>query len=104
MNGKNTVVKANGQFLELKISNDEELIPEDLKEIIFEPFYRMSGVENQTGKGIGRALAHSLTDMHQGSLTLDTNDGTMNSFVLVLPILPVAPSKRIFSLFKFFNF
>jgi len=72
--------------LELSLKNDGNLIPTPLKDKIFEPFYRVSGAENQTGTGIGLALARSLTEMHQGSLTLDTSNGTMNSFVLKLPI------------------
>ncbi len=79
-------LKTDLHMLELNISNDGSLIPAHLKEKIFEPFYRVLGVENQTGTGIGLALARSLTEMHQGSLTLDTSNGTMNSFVLTLPI------------------
>jgi len=79
-------LKTDTQKLVLNISNDGDLIPSHLKEKIFEPFYRVSGSENQTGTGIGLALARSLTQMHQGTLTLDTSDGTMNNFVLTLPI------------------
>jgi ligand-binding sensor domain-containing protein/signal transduction histidine kinase/DNA-binding response OmpR family regulator len=76
----------NEDTLELKISNDGSLIPVHLKEKIFEPFYRVSGVENQTGTGIGLPLARSLTEIHHGSLVLDTGDGKMNSFLMILPI------------------
>tara|TARA_R110000744_G_scaffold374490_1_gene487324 strand:+ start:30089 stop:34036 length:3948 start_codon:yes stop_codon:yes gene_type:complete len=79
-------LKANESQLKLNLRNDGLLIPGHLKERIFEPFYRVSGNENQTGTGIGLALARSLTEMHNGSLTLNTSDGTMNSFVLQLPI------------------
>ena len=81
-------LKTDGTLLELSIKNDGNLIPAHLKERIFEPFYRVSGSdnENQMGTGIGLALARSLTDMHHGSLVLDTSDGAMNSFVLKLPV------------------
>ncbi|MFT4833097.1 MAG: signal transduction histidine kinase/ligand-binding sensor domain-containing protein [Psychroserpens sp.] len=80
------MIKSDENRLELNLKNDGNLIPAHLKDKIFEPFYRVSGAENQTGTGIGLALARSLTEMHQGSLTLDTSNGTMNSFVLTLPI------------------
>ncbi|MDO1512182.1 two-component regulator propeller domain-containing protein [Maribacter confluentis] len=79
-------LKSNESGLKLNLRNDGLLIPGHLKERIFEPFYRVSGNENQTGTGIGLALARSLTEMHNGSLNLNTSDGTMNSFVLQLPI------------------
>ena len=79
-------LNSNESELTLNLRNDGQLIPGHLKERIFEPFYRMSGTENQTGTGIGLALARSLTELHNGSLNLNTSDGTMNSFVLKLPI------------------
>ncbi|WP_209404994.1 hybrid sensor histidine kinase/response regulator transcription factor [Pseudozobellia sp. WGM2] len=74
------------ETIRLHIKNDGELIPNHLKEKIFEPFYRISDSSNQTGTGIGLALARSLSEMHQGSLTIDTSDGNMNSFVLTVPV------------------
>lgn len=79
-------LKSDESGLMLNLRNDGQLIPGHLKERIFEPFYRVSGTENQTGTGIGLALARSLTEMHNGSLNLNTSDGTMNNFVLQLPI------------------
>lgn len=74
--------------IELTVKNDGQLIPVHLKDKIFEPFYRVPNTENQnqSGTGIGLSLAHSLTDLHNGSLKLDTTDSTLNSFVLKLPI------------------
>lgn len=74
------------ELLKISIANDGERIPEQLKEKIFEPFYRVSGSETKTGTGIGLALARSLAEMHRGKLALDTNISDMNCFVLSLPI------------------
>ena len=79
-------LKADDTLFELSIKNDGNLIDPHLKNKIFEPFYRVSGSENQTGTGIGLALARSLTEMHHGHLDLDTEDGTLNNFILKLPI------------------
>ncbi len=81
-------LEANEEFFELKVKNDGKLIPSHLQNKIFEPFYRVPGIENenQPGTGIGLSLAHSLTEMHNGSLKLDSSDGDLNVFVLRLPI------------------
>jgi len=76
------------EFFELRIKNDGDLIPAHLKNKIFEPFYRISGAENQSqpGTGIGLSLAYSLVELHHGTISLDTSDAQMNTFVLKFPI------------------
>ena len=76
----------NENSLEFIIKNDGNLIPKGLKSKIFEPFFRILGSENQTGTGIGLSLAHSLTELHNGTLKLQFLDDTMNTFVLQLPL------------------
>ncbi|WP_100844891.1 hybrid sensor histidine kinase/response regulator transcription factor [Flavobacterium sp. 5] len=72
--------------LEFIVKNDGNLIPKGLKSKIFEPFFRILGTENQTGTGIGLSLAHSLTELHNGTLKLRFLDENMNTFVLQLPL------------------
>ncbi len=72
--------------LEFIVKNDGNLIPKGLKSKIFEPFFRILGSETQTGTGIGLSLAHSLTELHNGTLKLQFVDDAMNTFVLRLPL------------------
>jgi len=72
--------------LEFIVKNDGNLIPKGLKSKIFEPFFRILGTGNQTGTGIGLSLAHSLTELHNGTLKLQFIDVNMNTFVLKLPL------------------
>lgn len=81
-----TLEKTQDNF-KLVIKNDGELIPVQLRNKIFEPFYRLPEAEHQTGTGIGLSLAHSLTELHKGTLTLDFSDSTMNCFILEIPLL-----------------
>jgi ligand-binding sensor domain-containing protein/signal transduction histidine kinase len=77
--------KAENSFTIL-VKNDGYLIPDDLKEKIFEPFYRIKETEIKKGTGIGLALARSLTLIHNGELHLEQPEDNMNVFSLTLPI------------------
>ncbi len=82
----NVSLETNGETLKLLVQNDGEIIPVHLSKKIFEPFFRVSGVENQNGTGIGLALAHSLTKLHNGSLEMEDKNSSLNTFALQLPI------------------
>ena len=68
------------------IQNDGYIIPYDLKEKIFEPFYRIKETDTQPGYGIGLSLSRSLAELHKGVLDLSKPENGMNVFVLTLPI------------------
>jgi len=70
-----------------EIKNDGDLIPFELRNKIFEPFYRLGETEMETGTGIGLAISKSLTELHNGSLTLKENHDGLNNFVLTLPLM-----------------
>jgi len=77
----------------IAISNDGYIIPPEMKEKIFEPFFRLKETEKQKGAGIGLALSRSLAAMHKGSLVLQSpgsgegrDGGGRNTFTLTIPI------------------
>jgi ligand-binding sensor domain-containing protein/signal transduction histidine kinase len=74
----------------IEVESDGSVIPEDMKEKIFEPFYRLKVTENKQGTGIGLALARSLAELHKGELYVKKGAGSSNVFVLSLPIKSVA--------------
>jgi signal transduction histidine kinase/ligand-binding sensor domain-containing protein len=69
----------------IEISNDGVIIPFQLKEKIFEPFYRINS-EGKQGSGIGLPLARALATLHDGTLELQANEKKLNIFLLTLPI------------------
>ena len=73
-------------YFTIAISNDGHLIPEDMKEKIFEPFFRLKETEMQKGTGIGLALSRSLATLHKGTLVLQTGSHQLNVFVLSIPV------------------
>jgi signal transduction histidine kinase len=68
------------------IRNDGFLIPYELKDKIFEPFFRVKETTTHKGTGIGLAIARSLTELHKGTLTLKEPENGMNIFILELYI------------------
>ncbi|MCW3111042.1 MAG: hybrid sensor histidine kinase/response regulator [Segetibacter sp.] len=70
----------------LEIENDGFLIPREMKNKVFEPFFRLKETAKQKGTGIGLALSRSLVQLHNGTLECKETDRDMNVFVLKLPI------------------
>lgn len=80
------ILKSDGENFQLILKNDGDIIPYQLKDKIFEPFFRLPEAEHKTGTGIGLSLAHSLTELHKGKLYLDFSHPKMNCFVLEVPL------------------
>ncbi|WP_343302904.1 two-component regulator propeller domain-containing protein [Chitinophaga niabensis] len=68
----------------LRVMNDGDIIPEEERESIFEPFYR-SGNTMAAGTGIGLSLAKSIALLHNSSLEYSV-EGGLNTFTLVMPL------------------
>ena len=71
--------------IRIRVNSDGKLIPKELGERIFEPFYQIDfDKPGKKGTGLGLSLARSLAELHNGRLFLDTNVRQYNSFVLEL--------------------
>jgi ligand-binding sensor domain-containing protein/signal transduction histidine kinase/DNA-binding response OmpR family regulator len=69
----------------IRVNNDGKLIPEEMSEKIFEPFFQIDfDKAGEKGTGLGLSLARSLAELHHGRLFLDTSERKYNSFVLEL--------------------
>jgi signal transduction histidine kinase len=62
-------------------------IPEDMRERIFERFVQVDKTisRNREGSGIGLSLVKSLVDMHEGSISLISEEGNGSEFIIELP-------------------
>ena len=84
-------LKTDDTQLFLTVANDGNIIPMDLREKIFEPFFHIDTAEHSTsGTGIGLALARSLAELHNGHLCMG-DEADMNVFVLTLPLVQDVP-------------
>lgn len=81
-------LSANYEAFYIDFINDGTPISPELKDKIFEPFYRIEKDGNKPGTGLGLPLARSLAEMHNGSLRVETfNDNPgMTMFRLTLPV------------------
>lgn len=70
----------------IEFKNDGFIIPNEMKEKIFEPFYRLKQTEKSAGTGIGLALSRSLAELHKGVLDLKQTEDKFNTFLLTIPI------------------
>ena len=86
---KDASIKNETSHFVLKISNDGNLIPGEIKEKIFQPFYQIgdeNGNKINSGTGLGLPLARSLAELHRGELYFDDSSVSLNIFVLKLPM------------------
>lgn len=66
--------------------NDGTPIPVEMREKIFEPFYRIKETDHKPGTGLGLPLARSLAEMHHGTLQLINLPETQALFRVTLPL------------------
>jgi len=84
------VLELTGNYFCIRVISDGNLIPEEMKEKIFEPFFQINDenkAQVQSGTGLGLPLSRSLAELHGGKLYLDTSpEQQFNEFVLQLPL------------------
>jgi signal transduction histidine kinase len=67
-------------------------VPAELRQRIFEPFYRLPGAsEREGGVGLGLSLVKSIAARHAGSVRCEEHAGGGACFIVELP-LPAAPA------------
>lgn len=76
-----------GQF---EIVDHGEGIPEQLRDKIFDRFYRADNSRNREtgGSGLGLAIVHSITAAHGGTVSAHETDGGGATFRVELPLAP----------------
>lgn len=64
--------QSRGKWLTIAIDDDGPGIPEDAREDVFRPFYRLDQARNQdeTGTGLGLAIVRDIARSHGGDVTL----------------------------------
>jgi signal transduction histidine kinase len=73
-------------FVQLSVCDRGPGVPPELRERIFEPFYRLPGAsEREGGVGLGLALVRSIVTRHGGQVRCEDREGGGARFVVELP-------------------
>ncbi|OOG53500.1 ATP-binding protein [Polaromonas sp. C04] len=79
-------VQREDQRAVLRVSDRGPGVPANLRERIFEPFYRLPGAsEREGGVGLGLALVKSIAQRHHGTVRCEDRPGGGATFVVDLP-------------------
>lgn len=78
--------------LEISVEDSGKGIPKEEQELIFKRFYQMKEDSNN-GTGIGLTLVKNLTELHNGTIRLESTPGRGSKFTLTIPF--VKPSENV---------
>lgn len=73
----------NEPYAKLIVHNTGKPIPKDKIDSIFNRFYKVN--PHDTGTGIGLALTSALVEVHQGKISVDSDEGIGTTFSVLLP-------------------
>ena len=80
--------RAEGNLVEISVSDTGTGIPEAIRMKVFDPFFTTKEVGKGTGQGLALARA-IVVEKHGGTLTFDTEVGKGTTFFVRLPVSPV---------------
>jgi signal transduction histidine kinase len=73
-------------IIEIKIRNEGKGIPEADIPYIFQPFFRAENTAASKGYGIGLSLVERIVNLHQGSISVESEQNGWTEFTVKFPI------------------
>jgi signal transduction histidine kinase len=74
---------SNGNKIEIRVTDNGNGIPENIKDKIFQPFFTTKPTGE--GTGLGLSLSYDIVKAHGGELTMETEAGKATNFIIQLP-------------------
>ena len=74
------------QMIEVKIKNEGKGIPEADIPYIFQPFFRAENTAASKGYGIGLSLVERIVNLHQGSISVESEQNGWTEFTVKFPV------------------
>jgi signal transduction histidine kinase/AraC-like DNA-binding protein/streptogramin lyase/ActR/RegA family two-component response regulator len=83
------VLTVKGHDAVVSVENDGTVLPENVRELIFKPFYRYEddSSANVDGTGLGLSTSRQFASLIGGSLAMD-DDTKVNRFIFTIPVRP----------------
>jgi len=77
----------NQEYTSIYVQDTGAGIPETMKELIFDRFVQVDRTitRNKEGSGIGLSLVKALVDMHNGSISVVSEEGKGSTFIVKIP-------------------
>jgi signal transduction histidine kinase len=70
--------------IEIRVKDNGDGIPNDIKEKIFQPFFTTK--PSGQGTGLGLSLSYDIIKAHSGKITVDSKENKGTDFTIILPI------------------
>jgi PAS domain S-box-containing protein len=71
----------------IRVTDDGIGIPPEALIHIFEPFFRAKTVQNVRGTGLGLTIAKQIVELHDGNITVESQEGVGSTFTVRLPLI-----------------
>ena len=84
-----------GPRLVVRVVDQGPGIPENLRERIFEPFYRAPGAASGAGSGLGLAIARGFIEANGGEVEVESLPGQGSSFVVTFGVPAAEPAPEV---------
>ena len=80
---------ADHKFFYVKVSDSGVGIPEELRDRVFERFYRVDKARSREtgGTGLGLAITKSVILMHHGAVRVESREGVGTTFAVRVPLI-----------------
>ena len=80
---------ADHKFFYIKVADSGIGIPEELKDRVFERFYRVDKARSREtgGTGLGLAITKSVILMHHGAIRVESTEGVGTTFMVRIPLI-----------------
>jgi PAS domain S-box-containing protein len=73
-----------GNTISIQIQDSGTGIPEKVRDRIFDPFFTTKGPKST---GLGMSVSYGIITRHQGTITVDSNEGQGTTFTINLPVV-----------------
>jgi signal transduction histidine kinase len=75
--------KKDGKSIEIRVNDNGDGIPEEIKDKIFQPFFTTK--PTGSGTGLGLSLSYDIVKAHGGEITVKSVEGKGTTFTILIP-------------------